>query len=80
MSVQPAVDTEAQLVLRDAIAKLSDDDQELVKLVYWDGLPINAAATVLSIGEATARKRMQRARKSLRVTLESEDDQITQRA
>ncbi|MFT4010031.1 MAG: RNA polymerase sigma factor [Nocardioidaceae bacterium] len=77
-SASSPVDTEAQIMLRDAIATLSDDDQELVRLVYWDGLQIKAAGTVLGIGEATARKRLQRIRERLRAALESEDDQVTQ--
>jgi RNA polymerase sigma-70 factor (ECF subfamily) len=76
MSVSAPAAIDEQIVLRDAIMILSDDDQELVRLVYWDGLQIRAAAAVLGVGEATARKRMQRARESLRSALAEDDDPV----
>lgn len=78
MAVINPVATDEQIVLRGAITTLSDDDQELVRLVYWDGFQIKEAATVLGVGEATARKRMQRARESLRAALAEEDDPVGQ--
>jgi RNA polymerase sigma factor (sigma-70 family) len=77
-TITSPADTESQIMLRDSLTRLSDDDQELVRLVYWDGLRIKEAGMVLGVGEATARKRMQRIRESLRTALESEDDQVTQ--
>jgi RNA polymerase sigma-70 factor (ECF subfamily) len=65
----PTDDIESRLSVRDAIARLPDDDRELVRLVYWDGLEINAAARVLGIGAPAARKRLQRIRSRLRTTL-----------
>jgi RNA polymerase sigma factor (sigma-70 family) len=62
-------DTETQIVVRDALAGLSDDDQELIRLIYWDGLKIAGAANVLGITDATARKRLQRIRATLRTKL-----------
>ena len=66
--VRPA-DVETRLTVREAINVLPEDDRELIRLVYWDGLEISAAAQVLGIGAAAARKRLQRIRSNLRTTL-----------
>ena len=66
-----AVDVESRLTVRDAIDRLPENDRELIQLVYWDGLEINAAASVLDISHAAARKRLQRIRSVLRTTLTS---------
>jgi RNA polymerase sigma-70 factor (ECF subfamily) len=49
-----------------ALASLSDADQELVTLVYWEGLTCAEAAGVLGVSGAAARKRLERARAALR--------------
>lgn len=67
-SIQP-VDVETRLTVREAINRLPEDDRELIRLVYWDGLEIKAAARVLGIGAPAARKRLQRIRSTLRTTL-----------
>lgn len=67
----PAPSSEANEALTDALAALSENDQELVRLVYWDRLPVKGAAEVLGIGEATARQRLLRARSFLRRTIEA---------
>lgn len=74
MHVTPSVPSYGSLTLQSAVTQLADDDQELVRLVYWDGLHIHAAAAVLGIGDAAARKRLQRIRDRLRTELEAEDD------
>lgn len=63
------IDIESRLTVRDAIDRLPEDDRELIRLVYWDGLEINAAASVLEISHAAARKRLQRTRSALRTAL-----------
>jgi RNA polymerase sigma-70 factor (ECF subfamily) len=57
----PAVAARANQLL----AKLSEDDRELVTLVHWEGLTLAAAAGVLGISAAAARKRMERLRRTL---------------
>lgn len=51
----------------ELLAKLSEDDRELVTLVHWEGLTLAAAAGVLGISATAARKRMERIRRSLQV-------------
>lgn len=63
---------ESSADLRDAISHLADDDAELVRLVYWDGLPSHEAAAVLGINPSTARSRLSRARDRLREALTPE--------
>lgn len=55
-----------QDALTDALATLSPEDLELVRLTYWDDLTTEQAATVLAIRPAAARKRLQRARERIR--------------
>lgn len=54
-----------------ALAHLSRDTAELVRLVHWDGLTITAAAAVLALPASTARSRYQVARARLREHLDS---------
>ena len=69
LSTVPSVDVETRLTVREAISHLPDDDRELVRLVYWDGLEINTAAQILGIGAPAARKRLQRIRSNLQEKL-----------
>lgn len=57
--------------VRDAIARLPENQAELVRLVHWDGFSVVEAAKILGLSESTARGRYQRARNRL-----AEDPQI----
>jgi RNA polymerase sigma-70 factor (ECF subfamily) len=48
--------------IRDALTALSEDDQELLRLIAWDGLTPSQAAVVLGCTDAAARVRLHRAR------------------
>lgn len=61
---------DAAIEVRDALDRLSEDDAELVRLVYWDGLHSHEAAAVLGINPSTARSRLSRAKQQLRTALE----------
>ncbi len=52
-----------------ALRRLSADDQEVVLLTAWEGLDPTGAAAVLGCTAATARVRLHRARRRLRVLL-----------
>jgi RNA polymerase sigma factor (sigma-70 family) len=56
-------------LLQQALAQLSGRDQELLKLVAWDGLSPSQAAVVLGCSPAAARTRLNRARGRLAVRL-----------
>jgi RNA polymerase sigma-70 factor (ECF subfamily) len=56
-----------------ALATLSSADRELVTLVYWEELTCAEAAGVLGISATAARKRLERARASLRRWLGERD-------
>jgi RNA polymerase sigma factor (sigma-70 family) len=56
--------------VRAALATLADDDQEILRLAFWEELAPIDIATVLGIPDATARTRLHRARKRLREALE----------
>jgi RNA polymerase sigma-70 factor, ECF subfamily len=51
--------------LRRALAELSADDQELLRLIAWDGLTPAQAAIVLGCTDVAARTRLHRARNRL---------------
>lgn len=72
----PPVD-DLSFEVRDAIDRLSDDDAELIRLVYWDGLRSHEAAAVLAINASTARSRLSKAKQQLRTALEEHDPELT---
>lgn len=53
-----------------ALARLSDDDAELLRLITWEGLTPTEIATMLDIVPGTARQRVSRARQRLRDQLD----------
>ncbi|MFB8387365.1 RNA polymerase sigma factor [Microbacterium sp. NPDC055910] len=64
---------DAAIEVRDAINRLPDEDAELVRLIFWDGLASHEAAAVLGINASTARSRLSRAKQQLRVALEEDE-------
>lgn len=52
-----------------ALAKLSEDDAELLRLTTWEGLTPTEIATMMGIVPGTARQRVSRARQRLRKQL-----------
>jgi RNA polymerase sigma-70 factor (ECF subfamily) len=56
-------------VLGTALERLSEGDRELLLLVAWEGLSTAEVATVLELRPSTARVRLMRARRRLRVEL-----------
>ena len=53
----------------DALAELSDDDAELLRLTSWEGLSQAEVAKAMGIAPGTARQRVSRARQRLRKQL-----------
>ncbi|WP_345801686.1 RNA polymerase sigma factor [Microbacterium sp. AZCO] len=68
-SAAPESVDDVALSVREAIASLADDDAELVRLIYWDGLASHEAAAVLHINPSTARTRLARAKQKLKSAL-----------
>ncbi|TDD64514.1 sigma-70 family RNA polymerase sigma factor [Jiangella aurantiaca] len=58
-------------MVRAALARLDDDDRELIELTSWEGLTPTEAAAVLMVLPSTLRSRLQRARQRLRTELEA---------
>lgn len=56
--------------VRLALARLADDDRELLTLTSWDGLTPSELAVVLAVPAATVRTRLHRARRRLGAELE----------
>lgn len=63
--------TLAQLAVADALARLADDDAELIRLIAWEGLSPARAAEVLGCKPGTVTMRLHRARKRLRELMET---------
>jgi RNA polymerase sigma-70 factor, ECF subfamily len=63
-----------QAEARAALARLRDEDRELLMLLAWDGLDPSRAATVLGITPATFAVRLHRARRRLESHLTSSEE------
>lgn len=57
---------EQRSVLQDAFERLDPADQEVLRLVVWDGLSSQELALALDIHEVAARKRLSRARRRIK--------------
>jgi RNA polymerase sigma factor (sigma-70 family) len=68
-AVVPASADEGDLVVRRALASLSDADRELLLLAGWEGLTPTEIATVTGLRCVTVRSRLHRARGRLRAEL-----------
>lgn len=55
--------------LLTALLSLSEKDQEILRLIAWEGLSTAEAAVVLGCGQAAARIRLHRARRRLRAAM-----------
>lgn len=73
-TMSPVTWDETAIDTRDAIARLPEEDAELVRLVYWDGLHSHEAAAVVGINPSTARSRLSKAKHQLRAALETDND------
>jgi RNA polymerase sigma factor (sigma-70 family) len=69
----PPEPDDAAATLRRALGALAPDDQEILRLVAWDGLTPRQAAVVLGCPDGTARARLHRARRRLAARLEAEE-------
>ncbi|MFI7709228.1 RNA polymerase sigma factor [Nonomuraea sp. NPDC049480] len=58
---------------REAFARLSDDDRELLSLMGWEGLGTDEIAKVLGCSRVAVRQRLHRARKRLATELAAID-------
>ncbi len=64
------------LQLRTALEALSETDQEIMRLVYWDGFSLAEVAELLHIPAATARSRHARASAKLRDLMAIDEGQM----
>jgi RNA polymerase sigma-70 factor (ECF subfamily) len=72
-----AADPEASLQLRDlerALARLPDEQRQVILLVGLEGMPYEEAATVLGIPIGTVRSRLSRGRDMLRELMDLNDE------
>lgn len=63
---------DAQRVLSPALAQLSDDDQEVLRLVAWEDLNLAQVAVALGVSSGAAKVRLHRARRRLRELLSTQ--------
>lgn len=71
----PPRESDDDLVLRAAVALLSDRRRLAVELYYYIGLPIAEVATVMGCADGTVRATLAAARAELRTTLQRQEDQ-----
>jgi RNA polymerase sigma factor (sigma-70 family) len=74
--VAPAVEPTALGQVRAALARLPDDDAELLRLIGWEGLGPSEAAAVLDLSPETTRSRLHRARARLRSLLDPTPEEV----
>lgn len=67
--------TDADLLVRQMLAALSDSDRELITLVHWDGLSVVDAGASMGLRSAAAHKRHARAMQRLRTMLLTQSSQ-----
>lgn len=60
--------------VRTALASLRESDQEILRMIAWDGLTPAQAAVVLGCGQVAARSRLHRARARLAARLNLDPD------
>ncbi len=70
----PAWD-DAAIEVRDALSRLPEEDAEIVRLTYWEGLRSHEVAEVMKMTPSTVRSRLSRAKQLLRAALETPDDE-----
>ncbi|GGM12195.1 MULTISPECIES: RNA polymerase sigma factor [Micromonospora] len=63
--------------VRSALGRLSDDDQEILRLVGWEQLSPGEAALVLGCHPTTAKVRLHRARRRLKALLRDRPEQAS---
>lgn len=74
-SPAPAANRDTDLVLRSAVALLSDRRRMAVELFYYIGLPIAEVAAVMRCAEGTVKATLSAARAELRATLHHQEAQ-----
>jgi RNA polymerase sigma-70 factor (ECF subfamily) len=65
-----------RLLVREALTTLSDRDQELLRLIEWDGLSPSDAAAVLGCTAAALKVRLHRARRRFAASLAQARDDV----
>lgn len=73
---------DAEISLRhvnDVIRDLSEQEREIVLLVFWSGLSYEATAVALDVPVGTVRSRVSRTRRKLQLRL-GRDDRVTKEA
>jgi RNA polymerase sigma-70 factor (ECF subfamily) len=58
--------------VRAALARLEEEDREILRLTSWEGLAPSEIAAVMGLPGVTVRSRLHRARKRLRAELEAD--------
>lgn len=68
------VDDDCTLRVAAAVARLSKRDQELLRLVVWDGLSTKQAGVVVGVSHVASRVRLHRARRKLAALLDQDEE------
>ncbi|HEU5025198.1 MAG TPA: sigma-70 family RNA polymerase sigma factor [Spirillospora sp.] len=71
----PDADDDRVSHLKEAIAALKPLDQEIVRLVHWEGFSLAEVATLLGKRQGTVRSRYHRARTELKTRMTARDAQ-----
>jgi RNA polymerase sigma factor (sigma-70 family) len=69
----PAPEDHRAAAVRAALARLEEEDREILRLTSWEGLTPSEIAAVVGVPAVTVRSRLHRARKRLRAELLEEE-------
>jgi RNA polymerase sigma-70 factor (ECF subfamily) len=61
------------VAVRAALARLDEEDREILRLTSWEGLTPSEVAAVIGVPAVTVRSRLHRARKRLRAEVVQQD-------
>lgn len=75
-AADPADQVSERQVVLAAFSRLPPPDQEVLRLIAWDGLTFEEAAQVVGCSRALLAVRLHRARRRLRVHLATEEDPL----
>lgn len=70
LAAEPGLETETRMALRQALATLSEEEQELLLLRYGSEVPVGELARLFHLSRFALRRRINAALEKLRVQLE----------
>ncbi len=68
---EEVIDAERSRELQNCIQKLGNEDQKIIKLLYYEGFSYSEIADLIGVNQNTLKSKLHRARKALLVVMQS---------